>query len=161
MEKIIDIEIECQSCNGTGVYSGMAERDGAALVCHTCEGKGKKQHVFRYNEFTGRKKSEKVKRVYKAGYGFVIGTGVIGFSDAGKVDMSKEGVSYEEFLQGKMPNHIEKLACPMMADQGACHKIDGFTDKCNELNGGWVGVLSKCNHRKKCSECWTRFNNKD
>lgn len=32
------IIIECQACKGTGLYKGMAERDGAAVVCSHCHG---------------------------------------------------------------------------------------------------------------------------
>lgn len=40
-EHIIKIECECNACKGTGLYVGMAERDGAAVVCYTCKGTGK------------------------------------------------------------------------------------------------------------------------
>ena len=43
------IVIECQACGGTGLYKGMAERDGAAVVCSCCNGTGKTE--FTYNEF--------------------------------------------------------------------------------------------------------------
>jgi len=71
--------------------------------------------------------------------------------------MDKEGVSYEEFLEGKMPEHIEQLGCPMMADQGACHKIKGFVQKCQEIHGEYIGLLSKCKNQPNKAECWKRF----
>lgn len=139
--KTIEMKIECPACNGTGVYTGMAERDGAAVVCRQCKGTGAYQYKFSYNEFTGLKRRDDVKRVYKDGYGYVIVTGQIKFGET-TVDMDKEGVSYLEFLNGEMPGHITTIACPMQADQGACHNIKGFVDECMKLHGGWIGQIS-------------------
>ena len=46
------IKIECKACNGTGLYVGMAERDGVAVQCHNCNGNG--WVIYEYNEFTER-----------------------------------------------------------------------------------------------------------
>ena len=93
--------VQCKSCSGSGVYVGMCERDGAAVVCHVCEGTGKCNYKFEYQEFTGRKKREDVTRVYKQGYGFVIAPAKINFSRNGKIDMEEEGVSYDDFLRDR------------------------------------------------------------
>ena len=158
--KKIEMVIECQSCKGTGVYQGMAERDGAAVVCHNCNGTGAANYSFSYNEFTGRKTREGVTRVYLNSMGYCIAPHEINFSKIGPIDLSKEGVSYPEFLDGKMPGHIKKLGCPMRADQWACHQIKGFTDKCDELNGGWINSISDCRYYPKRDECWKRFESK-
>ncbi len=83
--------------------------------------------------------------------------GKIPFSGIGEIDMDKEGVSYQEFIDGKMPEHIQALSCPMRADQVACHKVDGFVDTCNDLNGGWVTMITDCKKQCDKSECWERF----
>lgn len=155
--KKIDIMIECPSCKGTGVYSGMGESKNVAVVCKTCKGTGEYHYVYSYNEFTGRKKATGIDRVYLDGYGYKIGKGKINFSDVGMVDMDKEGVSYDEFLEGKMPEHIKKLACPMLADQGTCHEITGFVDKCNELNGRHFSFIKECKYYPNREKCWKRF----
>ena len=155
--KQIDMVIECSSCKGSGVYVGMAEKDGAAVICHNCKGTGAFHYVFNYNDFTGRKSRADVKRVYLQSYGYVIAPKEIDFKGIGKIDMANEGVSYNDFLNGAMPGHIEKLACPMLADQGACHDIKGFTDECNKLHGGWVSYLPECKNRANMAECWKRF----
>jgi hypothetical protein len=155
--KKIEMEIECQACKGSGVYTGMGEREGAAVVCHKCDGTGAYQYKFSYNEFTGRKQRDDVARVYKSGYGYVISTGNVKFGDV-DIDMDKEGVSYQEFMNGHMPKHSESIACPMLADQGLCHKIPGFVDECMELNGGWVGQISSCKNQCNKRDCWKRFN---
>lgn len=44
---------QCQTCAGTGLYTGLAEKLGAAVICKTCKGKGAISHT--YIPFTGRK----------------------------------------------------------------------------------------------------------
>jgi len=45
MEKI-EMDIECPSCNGTGLYCGMGEKEGVAVVCCKCQGSGKYHYVY-------------------------------------------------------------------------------------------------------------------
>ena len=157
MEKI-EMEIECPECSGTGVYMGIGERGGAAVVCTKCNGSGKCLYRYQYKKFTGRKIDEKVKRVYLRGMGYCISTGIVTMKDSGiTIDFDKEGVSYQEFLNGTIPKHIKSLGCPMLADQSACHGIDGFTSECNKLNGGYVSLITNCKHKSKMHECWNRF----
>jgi hypothetical protein len=156
----IELKVECPSCKGTGVYAGRGEGEGTSVVCYNCKGTGAYNYKYEYEEFQGRRKKEGVKRVYQSGYGYKIGTGVVNFQDGiGPIDMDKEGISYEDFVDGKMPDHTRGLACPLLADQGTCHKIEGFFDKCNELHGSsLVGVkITKCSNRKNKHECWKRF----
>ena len=126
--KEIKMTIECPFCNGTGIYSGMAESKETAVICRKCNGTGAYKYQYSYNEFIGKKEKKGIKRVYLDGMGYKIGLGKINFDKVGEIDMDKEGVSYAEFLGGKSPEHIKKLGCPMIADQGACHKIKGFVD---------------------------------
>jgi len=150
--------IECKSCSGTGVYQGMAEGHGCGVVCTTCKGSGAFEYTFTYNEFKGKRTKDGISRVYKSGYGYKIGLGKINFVGIGEIDMDKKGVSYTEFLSGQMPAHIQELCCPMLADQGACHAIDGFVQQCKKLDGrGWIGHIPNCNYASKKSLCWDRF----
>ena len=149
------IVIECKSCKGTGVYQGMGESSDVAIICHTCKGTG--WTVFEYTEFTGRKNKQGVSRVYLNSYGYKISTGVVNFDGIGKVDMDKEGVSYEEFCEGKMPTHIKQLGCPMLADQGRCRDIAGFTNRCDSFNGGWLNYIPSCENKANSAECWRIF----
>lgn len=157
--KRIEMTIQCPACNGTGVYVGMAERDGAAVVCHRCNGSGKYDYSYEYEEFTGIKKAEGVERVYKKGYGFVIAPQVLDFTGIGEIDMGEEGVSYAEFLKGNLPGHTKKLACPMVADQSVCHRVSGFVDECEALHGSCLlgTLLTKCNYQPHKANCWKRF----
>lgn len=158
--KKIEMEIQCKSCGGTGVYVGMAEREGAAVVCSSCNGTGKCWYAFEYEEFTGRKKKDGVTRVYKSSYEFVIAPKKIRFENLGEIDLSEEGVDYADFLAGSMPGHIKSLVCPMLADQGACHSIEGFVDECGRLDGqgSLIGrFLSSCAYQRNKATCWERF----
>ncbi|MFW6024985.1 MAG: hypothetical protein ACOCRX_01455 [Candidatus Woesearchaeota archaeon] len=148
MTKKITMDIECKSCNGTGIYVGIAERDGAGVVCKTCNGTGCQHYTFEYTPFRSRKKRKDIKRVYLSSYGYCISPEPLTLSNGVFVDFSKEGVPYEEFLKGKMPSHIKRMACPMLADQPSCHKIKGFTEKCDELNGGYLSRISNCKCKK-------------
>jgi len=147
----IELDIECKSCGGTGVYRGMTERKGAAVVCTTCNGTGKQTHTFEYTEFTGRKLAHGVERVYLTGMGYQLVPYKITYDDVGEIDMSKEGVSYAEFMAGVMPGHVERLGCPMNASQSDCNKIIGFKHQCT------YDVLRNCEHYGNKAECWKRF----
>ena len=148
------IDIECQTCKGTGVYVGLGERDGAAVVCVRCKGSGCVS--FSYEPFAKRRRRDNVTRVYKEGYGYCIAPHKIDFDKIGEVDLSEKGVSYKEFLQGRMPEHIREMGCPMRCDQGACRKLKGFTDKCHELGLGW-GNITDCKNYCDRDQCWKRF----
>jgi len=87
----MEIETECSSCGGRGVYCGFAEPRGTGVVCLNCEGTGCRK--VKYTPFTARKRREGVEIVRRSKGGF-IGTGV------GPTGAS---VTYEEFLGGKMP----------------------------------------------------------
>ena len=156
----IRMKIECPSCNGTGLYGGMGEGKGAAVICNNCDGTGAFMYSYSYTIFKNRKIKKDVKRVYLSGLGYKIGLGKINFSnDIGEIDMDKEGISYKEFLNGKKPKHIKKLGCPMLADQAKCHSIKGFTDECNRLNGKWISMIPSCKEYKQPNilYCWDRF----
>lgn len=85
------VKAECESCDGTGIYRGMAEGPGVGVVCLTCNGTGCEE--IEYTPFTARKKRRDVKTVHRSRGKFIV-TGI------GPAGMS---VSYEEFLAGKMP----------------------------------------------------------
>jgi hypothetical protein len=85
------VESECTACDGTGLYRGMCEPDGVAVVCLACDGTG--CAIIKYRPFTKRKGRRGVKTVRQSG-GRIIAAG------AGPAGGS---VTYEEFRKGKMP----------------------------------------------------------
>lgn len=155
MTERITIEIECPSCYGTGLYQGAAERDGAFVQCSACKGTGKTS--YSYTPFAGRKTQDKCKRVYMTSCGYVITDKDITTKDGDFQPFSQCGCTYSEWLDGKTPKPIKFLGCPMMADQGACHNINGFVSKCNEFNGGYIGYIPKCENQGNKDECWKRL----
>ena len=84
------IYYECGDCRGTGVYSGMCEGPGHAVVCLGCGGEGMAE--FKYKVFTGRKRAKGIKTVSLSRGTFIV-TGV---------GSKGEKVSYKDFLDGKL-----------------------------------------------------------
>lgn len=70
---------ECSECHGTGLYSGMCEGKGEAVICCRCDGKGWVFHHF--NTFEGRKKKRGIKTVRKSQGEFIL-TGMGGTGDS-------------------------------------------------------------------------------
>ena len=79
---------ECSKCGGNGLYVGMAERDGAAVVCRTCDGTGRVERRHEYYEFSGRREREDITQVYATSAGIVLAPNVV-FG----------GVSYSEWKE--------------------------------------------------------------
>ena len=153
MEKII-VEVVCTTCEGTGLYAGLMEHDGACVVCNDCGGTGKV--AIEYEPFVKRKRKEGCERVY-TNTGFSISAKAVNYQ--GKFyPFHRYGCSYEEWLAGIEPRQITFLGCPMMIDRGACYKIKGFYEKCEELNGGRICEIPSCGLYKAPFEaCWKRF----
>ena len=85
------VEAQCDSCKGTGIYHGMCEPKGVGVVCLNCDGTGKA--IIKYTPFDGRKTRTGILHVQRSRGAFLpTGTGPTGNS-----------ISYNEFLAGKMP----------------------------------------------------------
>jgi hypothetical protein len=155
--KKVEMVVECPSCEGTGLYSGVGESKNVAIICHRCDGTGAFNYSYSYNEFTKRKIKDGIERVYLKGTRYKLSLGKVNFDGVGEIDMDKEGVSYSEFLDGKKPEHIRKLECPLLADQSACHKIKGFVEECDEYGVGWGDSITNCKNQHNKHECWGRL----
>ena len=86
----LSVESECESCDGTGLYCGMAEPKGTAVVCLSCNGTGCR--TIHYTPFSRRKEKRGVHTVSLSRGSFILNCGPGG-----------KPVSYEEFQSGKMP----------------------------------------------------------
>jgi hypothetical protein len=86
-----EVKTECNSCSGTGLYCGMCEPVGTAVICINCGGTG--CATLRYVPFEERHEKRGVKTV-SISRGSFIGTGVGAHGNS---------ISYEEFKNGKMP----------------------------------------------------------
>ena len=88
----MDILTECGSCGGTGLYRGMCESEGTAVICINCGGTGAEKHT--YKEYTGRKHKTGVNKISYS-RGSFIGTGVGAVGDS---------MTYYEF-EKKIPEY--------------------------------------------------------
>ncbi len=139
---------ECKSCKGTGLYIGMAEKDGSAVVCYNCEGTGESKHTVEYDNFNGRKYNGKVKWVYQTNPG-------IGIGDGGKYTFQDfGGMCYEDWLKGhNFPpkSEMRKFVCPAWWYQSVDYNKK--PDWCDCL-----GVsFNNCDEFKKKEKCWERW----
>ena len=149
MEKTFEVKEECQSCKGTGIYKGLAERDDFGVVCHTCNGTG--CHVFKhtYTDFTKRKTTRGVRHVIQVNPGIIVGVGVDNkFTDFG-------GMGYKEWSNGKEFPHgseMRRFTCPAWWYQCANYKLKPNWDTCIRY-----GAFSDCKHFTDKDKCWDRF----
>lgn len=93
---MITVKTECESCRGTGLYSGMCEGEGVAVICLGCNGTGCAEVA--YKPFVKRRGRRDIKTV-RLSRGSFIATGV------GPMGSS---ITYQEFLKGKRPVTGEK-----------------------------------------------------
>jgi hypothetical protein len=148
--KKFEVFENCQKCNGTGLYSGMGERDGAAVVCHLCEGTGKYQFIHTYEEFTERKKDKNVKRVYQINPGICIGE-----NDSGLTLEDFGGMPYQDWLDKKQFEkgmEDRKHTCPKWYYQGL--KCKSKFEWCEGRIGRTFSSCKKFNDKEKC---WEQF----
>lgn len=150
---VIEYDCECPSCKGTGVFIGMAERDGAAVVCHTCKGTGCKHVKIEYDDFTKKHIRPNVERVFQTNPGIMIGKGEY----EGKqltLDMFG-GIPYEQWIMdGKFDfgTEMRSFTCPAWWYQSADYELKPNWDWCSAF-----GSFSNCKHFPDKSLCWERF----
>ncbi len=146
MTKTIELKIVCQSCGGTGLYVGMAEHDGAAVICTKCDGIGCYSYKFDYEDFVEKKERGDVIRVFKTGAGYVHSA-----KDVSGIEFSKGGVSYAQWLNGVQPGPMKELYCPK---QWTCQSWNSET--CDEhIHAG--GYISDCPYRSEMAKCWEEY----
>lgn len=137
------VAIECKQCDGTGLYVGMAERDGAAVVCYRCKGTGK-DHI-EFVPFVSRLEPKKpVKRVHVS-RGYVL--------SPNHADCDG-GVPYDQWKPGKVIPADERLYCPMLyTHQEYC----AFRDEHGSARPGIGQRISDCEMWKVKEACWVKF----
>ena len=89
-------EVQCPTCEGTGIYRGIAEPDGVGKVCRDCKGTAKQ--IRKFVPFTGRIVRNDVTHVVAADEGVL------------HTPYTEQGsISYEDFLKGKLPTSAPHL----------------------------------------------------
>jgi len=149
--KRFEVEEVCTSCDGTGLFSGMAERSGVAVVCNRCNGTGKVKFVHEYKPFKKKARIPSyVKWVLETNPGFVVG-------DSEESDLSVfrgdfGGMSIDEYKAGKSFRGLEmrRLICPKWHNQrferagGECSKSLGMR-------------FSNCHQFENKETCWEEY----
>lgn len=146
----IVIDYECSACGGTGLYRGCCERDGAAVVCRSCQGTGK--CTFRAKTFIGRKVADGVSRVFDSSCGFVISAKDTVSKEGVRLPFSQWGCSYDDWLAGVTPVPLKGLVCPYIHDNRGIGN-EPLGDKCRSGNPGF-GSISNCRHYANKEKCW-------
>ncbi len=81
---------ECPDCHATGVYRGTMEPKNVGVVCATCQGSGRVESDH-LPLFTGRKRRGDIARVFSS-------------ISSKRGTYVGQGISYEEFFKGLIPN---------------------------------------------------------
>ena len=155
MKKTFKAKAVCEDCGGTGLYQGMAERDGAAIVCNTCKGTGCEDICISYEPFVKRKLKRGIKRVFKSSCGYMHGAEDVTTKEGVKITFSAGGCTYEDWLKGADPKPVKELYCPYLwTGQHLQSKDVGdlYKNRCNNTLCG--GLITGCKYYKDKIECW-------
>lgn len=150
MDHKVEWDQQCESCGGTGIYDGLAERDGSGVVCYRCKGTGKVHVVHEYNDFTGRKPVSGITLVLEANPGVVIGNNPdmsCTLSDFG-------GMPYSDWDEGKpfpKGSEMRRFTCPAWWYQSADYSKKPHWDECG------FGLFSACKMFPDKNLCWEKF----
>jgi len=150
------IERQCVSCHGTGLYCGFAEKNGAAVVCHTCKGSGKEVIEIDNTAFTGRTERKGVKRVFQHNPGFGIGTGN---NQEGRSYRLEDfgGIPYADWAAGKPfgpGTEMRQFVCPHWWFQSVDYDRKPNWPECDEMG---CGSFRNCPHFENKDRCWSRY----
>lgn len=150
-KKIFKANIECQSCDGTGLYSGMGESRDCAVVCIKCKGTGEYLYTFTYTPFSGRVYRTDIKRVFARTCGIKHDADDYTNEDGNIIEFSKGGASYKHWINGAELKPMKTLYCPKMwTDQ----KWNSETCKANMRCGN---SISACPMHEMMHKCWVEF----
>ncbi len=150
---VIEYDERCKSCGGTGLYVGMAEHDGIAVVCHTCKGTGCHHVTIEYDDFVNRIPAHKVKHVLATNPGISVGgiaEGQYSFGDFG-------GMPYADWANDRpFPpmSEMRKFTCPCWWYQSADYKLKPDWKECANNLGRTFGNCDYFATKRKCWERW-------
>jgi len=146
----LEFDCICTKCNGTGLYVGRGERDGAAVVCHACD-KGKVHRVIEYDDYEGQVKRDDVRRVLKANPGICVGEN----KEEGLKLEDFGGMPYEDWFAGMgfpPKSEMRNYTCPSWWCQCAGKPSIRFKDRCSG-----IGMFCKCSHFDDKATCWAMY----
>jgi hypothetical protein len=149
MKHIFEIDEKCTACKGTGLFQGMGERSGVAVVCHTCHGTGCFHYTHTYEDFVEREVRSEIKRVIQTNPGICVGEG------GGYTLPDFGGMTYEEWATGKpfvSGMEMRKFTCPCWWYQSTDSKKSPSWDECR-----FGRTFSHCDHFADKDQCWARW----
>lgn len=140
----IEVAIACKACDATGLYVGMAERDGTAVVCCRCHGTG--HDTFTYTPFTERQAPPStVARVHVAR----------GYALSNQHPGCQGGTPITEWKPGQVVPADEQLYCPYLyTNQDWCAQRPGQHHDSPLGAGDWI---SDCPFWSEKAECWRAY----
>jgi len=143
-KKVFEAEAVCSSCNGIGLYRGIAEADGASVVCHTCNGTGCEKIHIEYTTFEKRKSTTMIRRVHQVNPGI-------------KVNAEERfgGISYKDWVEGKgFPpgSEMRGFTCPAWWYRLANTRVEPKWKECIPF-----GSYSNCDHFNCKDRCWKKW----
>jgi hypothetical protein len=154
---IIEYDCICESCKGTGLYKGIAERDKFAVVCYRCNGTGCFHGKVEYDDFKKRLIHEDVEQVLEVNVGIVAGVGKNGEYNLD----SFGGMRYKDWLDGKPfppKSEMRAFVCPAWWYQSANYVLK--PDWCHEYDFCF-GSFSSCPRFQNKELCWQRFDSEN
>ena len=160
-EYIIIGDVECNKCHGTGLYQGLAERDGAFVVCHSCNGKGCIEFKEIFHKLFTRKKQSKCKRVYSRGCSVVITDKDVTSRDNIFMPFSKYGCSYKDWLEGVKPIPLKFIDCPYLEDRSLQTKDKNSLYKIRCKDNVGFGSINECKLFHEKEKCWKIYEGKN
>lgn len=151
MEHKFDTQAACSACKATGLYRGIAEGDGSAVVCHRCKETGEVTLTLEWDEFRGRQERPGVTRVVATNPGIVIGEG-----DAAQFRLEDfGGLAYEDWKRGESfgpRSEMRVFTCPAWWYQSADYDKKPRWEECLA-----AGSFSRCAKFPNKAACWERF----
>ena len=146
----IEYDEQCKNCRGTGLYAGVGELNGAAVVCHTCDGTGCHSVHVKYKPFTHRLDRIGITRVHKCNPG-------IGIDSSGQFG----GMPIKEWESGlPFPEKSENrlYTCPAWWTQcSGDHKGVTDSDWCNQFAGHRFSDCIKFSEKETCWKLYDKL----
>lgn len=89
------IKTKCKSCGGTGLYRGLVEGNGVAVVCWSCGGLGYREEEYQEPDLNLKVRQDTLV-VVRDCFGYR-------FPSDDVVEFGFPHVTYKEFLNGELP----------------------------------------------------------
>lgn len=147
--KKIEVDAKCPRCKGTGLYKGVAERDGFAVVCFHCKGAGHLVLKLEWEDFGGRVPMKNVETVLECNPGIVVA------SDRKLAPFG--GMPYDDWADGKpfpARSEMRNYTCPAWWSQCAPGNTFEKWPECWDSIGR---SFSECKFFGHKAACWARY----